>query len=164
MRSTSPWLNIYLPNAALHTDGNHGPPRHLPSRPHVSARLPISSNSPSNPANNGSTPMPRTTLASRTLRPIQSSPLRVSLDRTPRMRGTARLDPSARRRASPPVAVASGAITAVVEGTSLNSLGLAGPPFSSGGSLPRGARPRPRPGPPPPLPPPPPPSASRGQV
>src|SRR5258708_10198913 len=148
-------INIYLPNAALHTDGNHGPRLHLPSRPHVSARLPTSSNSPSSPANTGSTPMPWTTLASRILRPIQSSPLRVSLDRTPRMRGTARLDPSARRRASPPVALVSGAITAVVHVTELNSLGLAGPPFAHGGHLPSGGGPQPRSGgfpPPPPTP------------
>ena len=46
-----------------------------PSRAQVAARTPISSNSPSRPANTGSTPMPRTTLASRIFRPIQSSPL-----------------------------------------------------------------------------------------
>src|SRR5215472_13238391 len=116
---------------------------HLPSRPHVSAKLPTSSNSPSRPVNIGSTPIPRTTLASRTFKPIQSSPLRVSLDRTPRMRGTARLDPSTRRRESPPVALASGAITLVVEVTSANSFGLAGPTLTSVVSLPSVARHRP---------------------
>ena len=50
-------------------------PRQRPSRIHVAARLPISSSSPSRPANSGSTPMPRTTLASRILSPSQSSPL-----------------------------------------------------------------------------------------
>ena len=39
------------------------------------ASAPTSSSRPSSPANIGSTPMPRTTLASRSLRPIQSSPL-----------------------------------------------------------------------------------------
>ena len=46
-----------------------------PSRAQVPARLPSSSNRPSRPAKTGSTPMPRTTLASRIFRPIQSSPL-----------------------------------------------------------------------------------------
>ena len=45
-----------------------------PSRIQVAARLPTSSRSPSNPANIGSTPMPRTTLASRVRSPSQSSP------------------------------------------------------------------------------------------
>ena len=45
-----------------------------PSRIQVAARLPTSSRSPINPANTGSTPMPRTTLASRVRRPSQSSP------------------------------------------------------------------------------------------
>ena len=38
---------------------------HRPSRAQVAARLPISSSRPIRPANTGSTPMPRTTLASR---------------------------------------------------------------------------------------------------
>ena len=46
-----------------------------PSRAQVPARLPMRSNRPSRPAKTGSTPMPRTTLASRIFRPIQSSPL-----------------------------------------------------------------------------------------
>ena len=45
-----------------------------PSRIQVAARLPTSSSSPINPANTGSTPMPRTTLASRVRSPSQSSP------------------------------------------------------------------------------------------
>ncbi len=45
-----------------------------PSRIQVAARLPTSSRSPINPANTGSTPMPRTTLASRVRSPSQSSP------------------------------------------------------------------------------------------
>ena len=48
---------------------------HRPSRNHVAASEPISSRSPSMPANSGSTPMPRTTLASRIFKPSQSSPL-----------------------------------------------------------------------------------------
>jgi hypothetical protein len=45
-----------------------------PSRIQVAARLPTRSRSPINPANTGSTPMPRTTLASRVRSPSQSSP------------------------------------------------------------------------------------------
>src|SRR6516225_6432386 len=45
-----------------------------PSRIQVAARLPTSSSSPIKPANTGSTPMPRTTLASRVRSPSQSSP------------------------------------------------------------------------------------------
>jgi hypothetical protein len=45
-----------------------------PSRIQVAARLPTRSSSPINPANTGSTPMPRTTLASRVRSPSQSSP------------------------------------------------------------------------------------------
>src|SRR5262245_29827387 len=45
-----------------------------PSRIHVPARLPTRSRSPINPPNTGSTPMPRTTLASRVRSPSQSSP------------------------------------------------------------------------------------------
>jgi hypothetical protein len=45
-----------------------------PSRIQVAARLPTSSRSPIKPANTGSTPMPRTTLASRVRSPSQSSP------------------------------------------------------------------------------------------
>ena len=45
-----------------------------PSFAQVAARLPTSSRRPIRPAKTGSTPMPRTTLASRSLRPIQSSP------------------------------------------------------------------------------------------
>ena len=45
-----------------------------PSRAQVAASAPTSSSRPSRPANTGSTPMPRTTLASRIFRPIQSSP------------------------------------------------------------------------------------------
>jgi len=79
------------PGAAGHIDGGGTPfPQHFkgvsgtegalpgahrPSRAHVAARLPISSSSPSTPANIGSTPMPRTTLASRIFTPSQSSPL-----------------------------------------------------------------------------------------
>jgi len=50
------------------------PTRYRPSRAQVAARLPTSSSSPIAPAKIGSTAMPRTTLASPTLRPIQSSP------------------------------------------------------------------------------------------
>jgi len=45
-----------------------------PSRIQVAARLPTSSRSPIKPANTGSTPIPRTTLASRVRSPSQSSP------------------------------------------------------------------------------------------
>jgi hypothetical protein len=45
-----------------------------PSRIQVAARLPTRSRSPISPANTGNTPMPRTTLASRTRNPSQSSP------------------------------------------------------------------------------------------
>src|SRR5215468_5284329 len=45
-----------------------------PSRIQVPARLPTRSRSPINPPNTGSTPMPRTTLASRVRSPSQSSP------------------------------------------------------------------------------------------
>jgi hypothetical protein len=45
-----------------------------PSRAQVAASAPTSSSSPRRPANIGSTPMPRTTLASRIFRPSQSSP------------------------------------------------------------------------------------------
>ena len=51
--------------------------------------------------------------------------------------------PSARRRASPPVAAASGPSTSVVEVTSANSRGLAGPTLTSAVSLPSVARHRP---------------------
>jgi len=72
------------PGAAGHIDGGGTPfPQHFkwsgtegryqaltrPSRAHVAARLPISKQQPSTPANIGSTPMPRTTLASRNLHP-----------------------------------------------------------------------------------------------
>ena len=49
--------------------------------------------------------MPRTTLALRIFNPIQSSPLYVSPERTPMMRGTSNPPPSSSRRASPPVAL-----------------------------------------------------------
>ena len=52
-------------------------------------------------------------------------------------------DASARRRASPPVAAASGASTSVVDVTSANSRGLAGPTLTSAVSLPSVARHRP---------------------
>jgi hypothetical protein len=58
-----------------------------PSRIQVAARLPTRSKSPINPPNTGSTPMPRTTLASRVRSPSQSSPWKVSLERTATMRG-----------------------------------------------------------------------------
>ena len=45
-----------------------------PSRSHVAAKAPSSSSRPIRPANIGSTPTPRTTLASRILTPIQPSP------------------------------------------------------------------------------------------
>jgi len=50
-----------------------------PSRSHVAAKAPSSSNSPISPAKIGSTPTPRTTLASRIFTPIQPSP-RNTLD------------------------------------------------------------------------------------
>jgi len=61
--------------------------RQRPSRIQVAARLPTRSKSPINPPNTGSTPMPRTTLASRVRSPNQSSPWKVSLERTATMRG-----------------------------------------------------------------------------
>ena len=51
-----------------------GKPGQRPSRIQVAARLPTRSRSPISPANTGNTPMPRTTLASRTRNPSQSSP------------------------------------------------------------------------------------------
>src|SRR5262249_54956660 len=85
-----------------------------PSRSHIAPTLLHSSRRPSTPANTGSTPMPRTTLASRIFSPIQSSPLNVSDERTGSTRGTVTPDDaSATRRASPPVAAASGASTSV---------------------------------------------------
>src|SRR5262249_36064022 len=62
-------------------------PLQRPSRIQVAARLPTRSKSPINPPNTGSTPMPRTTLASRVRSPSQSSPWKVSLERTATMRG-----------------------------------------------------------------------------
>jgi hypothetical protein len=63
----------------LPSRGGMRPPESLefyrPSRAHIAASTPTNSNSPSRPANIGSTPMPRTTLASRIFSPIQSSPL-----------------------------------------------------------------------------------------
>ena len=66
--------------------------------------------------------MPRTTLTSRILSPIQSSPLNVVLVRTATRRGTLRLAPSATRRASPPVAVLSACKTSGVEVTSAQAV------------------------------------------
>ena len=87
--------------------------------------------------------MPRTTLASRIFRPIQSSPLKVVLVRTGTTRGTLIRSPSAIRRASPPVALLNALSTSIVEVTSANSRGFAGPTFVSAVSLPSVARQRP---------------------
>jgi hypothetical protein len=61
---------LFTGNAATHTCRAF----QRPSRIQVAARLPTSSSSPIKPANTGSTPMPRTTLASRVRSPSQSSP------------------------------------------------------------------------------------------
>ena len=114
-----------------------------PSLAQVAARDPINSKSPMRPAKIGRTPMPRTTLASRIFRPIQSSPLKVVLVRTGTIRGTLMRSPSATRRASPPVALVNASSTSVVEVTSANSRGLAGPTFVRAVSLPSVARQRP---------------------
>jgi hypothetical protein len=53
---------------------HHERAAYRPSRAQVAASAPTSSSSPRRPANIGSTPMPRTTLASRIFRPSQSSP------------------------------------------------------------------------------------------
>src|SRR5512146_2178692 len=53
-----------------------------PSRSQVAAKPPSSSNRPISPANNGSTPTPLTTLASRIRTPIQPSPRNTLDERT----------------------------------------------------------------------------------
>src|SRR4029077_10184950 len=89
--------------AAQRPSRAHGPLQR-PSLAQVAASAPTSSSSPSRPANIGSTPMPRTTLASRILSPIQSSPRKVSPERSAAILGNTTLpEASARRRASPPV-------------------------------------------------------------
>ena len=76
------------------------------------------------------------------LRPIQSSPRNVSL-RTPTMRGSRTPALSSTRTAPPPVAFTSGPTTSVVDVTSVNSRGLAGPTFASAVSLPSAGAPEP---------------------
>src|SRR5207245_7214662 len=98
-----------------------------PSRTQVVAKAPSNSNSPISPANIGSTPTPLTTLASRIFTPIQPSPWKMPEARTGTTRGRSTLVPSTTRRASPPVACASGFSISVVEVTSDNSFGLAVP-------------------------------------
>src|SRR6185437_11380873 len=115
--------------AGLCNSGNAGGLQrdHRPSRSQVAAKAPSSSNSPIRPANSGSTPTPLTTLASRILTPIQPSPWNELVECTGTMRGISTFDPSTTRRASPPVACASGFSVSVVDVTSENSFGLVGP-------------------------------------
>src|ERR1700688_983836 len=102
-----------------------------PSRSQVAANAPSSSSRPISPANNGSTPTPLTTLASRIFTPIQPSPRKMLDARTGTMRGSSTPELSAMRRASPPVACASGFSASVVDVTSENSFGLVGPTLIS---------------------------------
>src|SRR6476661_7300708 len=107
-----------------------------PSRSQVAANAPSSSSKPIRPANNGSTPTPLTTLASRIFTPIQPSPRNTLDARTGTIRGRSMLEPSTMRLASPPVACVSGLSISVVEVTSENSLGLVGPTLISAFNVP----------------------------